>query len=146
MSLKEQKIEEVIFFQIERTNKLAKQYSQREFDALNLGITVEQWILMKILDEKEPLAQKELAEFSLRDPASITRTLDLLGKKGFVQRDAIEGNRRQYAISLTIRGKAFVEEHLPLIKEQRTQGTKDLTQNELKQLSIILEKIQQNLK
>ncbi len=145
MSTKEQKIEEVVFFQIERTSKLAKQYSQREFDALNLGITVEQWILMKILDEKEPLAQKELAEFSLRDPASITRTLDLLSKKGFIQRDAIEGNRRQYDISLTVRGKAFVEENLPLVKAHRTQGSKGLTDKELKQLTVILGKIQSNL-
>lgn len=146
MSIEGGKIEEIVLFQLERTNKLAKQYSQREFDALGLGITVEQWILMKILDEKAPLAQKELAEFSLRDPASITRTLDLLKKKGFVERMAIPENRRQYAVELTTAGKAFVKQHFPIVKAQRAQSVKGLSLSEVQHLKHILQKIQGNLK
>jgi MarR family transcriptional regulator for hemolysin len=146
MSIESSKIEEVVLFQIERTNKLARQYSQREFDQLELGITVEQWILMKILDEKAPLAQKELAEFSLRDPASITRTLDLLQKKGYVQREPIEGNRRQYAIHLTKEGSAFVKKHFHIVQAQRAQSVKGLSLSEVQHLKHILEKIQDNLK
>jgi DNA-binding MarR family transcriptional regulator len=146
MSIIGDKIEEVVLFQLERTNKLAKQYAQREFDALGLGVTVEQWILMKILHEKAPLAQKELAEFSLRDPASITRTLDLLNKKGFVERSSLPENRRQYAVDLSPAGRSFVKQHLPMVKEQRAQSVKGLSLSEVQHLQHILKKIQDNLR
>ena len=57
-------IENVIFFQIERTNKMARQNAQKEFDRLGLGITVDQWVLLKILDEEPDISQNELADFS----------------------------------------------------------------------------------
>ncbi len=145
MSTKERQIEEVVLFQIERTNKVARQYAQREFDRLALGITVEQWILLKIVEEKAPLSQKELAGSSLRDPASITRTLDLLAKKGYVKRKPIAGNRRQYDVHLTTAGKAFVKKHLPTVKEQRELSVKGLSLTEIEQLQNTLKKIQENL-
>ena len=53
-------INRVILFQIDQTSKIAKQYSQRELDRRELGITVDQWVLLKIIEESAPLSQKEL--------------------------------------------------------------------------------------
>lgn len=138
-------IEEVILFQIDQTTKKAKMYSQREFDRLGLDITVEQWILLKIIEESNGMSQREIAEKSLRDPASITRTLDLLEKKGFVARQPIEGNRRQYRIILTGNGQKFVEKHMPLVSDHRSKSIEGLTQNELRVLKKALSKIQDNM-
>ena len=41
------KIEDVILFQIDQTSKISKKHSQKEFDKLKLGITVEQWVILK---------------------------------------------------------------------------------------------------
>lgn len=62
------RIEDVILFQIEQASKASKLFSQREFDRLGIEITVEQWILLKIISESEDLTQKELANKSSRDP------------------------------------------------------------------------------
>ena len=140
------KIEDVILFQIDLTNKVSKQYSQKEFDKLNLGITVEQWVILKFLSEKTDLNQKELAVKSNRDPASITRTLDLLEKKDLLKRLAIPNNRRSYKIGLTIKGKNFIKKNMPLIIEQRKRSIKGITTSELKTLSLILSKIRENMK
>ena len=72
-----------------------------------MGITVEQWVILKIVHESEALTQKELANKSFRDPASITRTMDLLEKKGLLQRDALPNNRRAYTIALNDQRGAF---------------------------------------
>ncbi len=138
-------IEQVILFQIEVTNKKVKQYSQKELDRLNLGITVDQWVLLKILDEAEQMSQMELATKSRRNPASITRTLDLLENKGLVIRENIEGNRRQYHIVLSKKGKQFVSDNMPLILAQRAQSTKGFTKAELNALSSYLSRIQNNM-
>jgi len=138
-------IEEVILFQIERTSKLSKIYSQREFDKLGMNITVEQWILLKIIHENTGLTQKELAEKSLRDPASITRTLDLLNKKGFVERKVVPGNRRQYSICLTKNGKGFISKYMSVITAHRTKSTGGMSEKELKALMQSLKRIQNNM-
>lgn len=139
-------IEKVVLFQIDRTSKVAKQYSQAIFDRIGLNITTDQWVLLKIIHENAPLSQRELAKLSVRDPASITRTLDLLENKRHVYRKAIEGNRRQYNIDLTQSGKTFVQDHLPLINQMREQSLNGFTKDEMEQLLSYLSRIQENMK
>ncbi len=145
ISIKMDSLYNVTLFQIDKTSKVAKVYSQREFDKLGIDITVEQWILLKIIDEHEEISQRELADLSLRDPASITRTLDLLQKKGYIERIAIEGNRRQYHLMLTKSGSKFVGKLLPVIEALRKRSTKGLTDHEVATLHILLKKVQNNM-
>ncbi len=140
-----QDLNDVILFQIEKTNKTAKQYSQKEFDRIGLGITVDQWVLLKIIEKHQPLSQKELAIQSLRDPASITRTLDLLENKNYIERAAIVDNRRQYNISLTPAGEKFVSDNMKMVDAHRQQSTAGFTQEQLTELKNMLIKIQQNM-
>lgn len=140
-----EKIEDVILFQIDLTSKVSKQYSQKEFDKLNLGITVEQWIVLKIVSESSLLSQKELAKKSYRDPASITRTIDLLENKGLLIREAVVNNRRTYHIRLTAKGEEFITVHMKLVMAHRALSTKGLTGEELESLSSILAKIRANM-
>ena len=100
-------LEDVTLFLIDQTSKTAKRYTQKSLDKKKLGITVDQWVLLKIIEGSDGLSQRELANKAIRDRASITRTLDLLEKKGLLKREAIEGNRRQYSIKLTPIGKSF---------------------------------------
>lgn len=139
-------INSVILFQIDKTSKIAKQHAQREFDRLQLGITIEQWILLKIIEESKELSQKELAVKSLRDPASITRTLDILEKKGLIRRAALDNNRRQYNIILTSEGKAFVDQNMNTVEEERRKSIEGFSYNELKKLESMLLRIQENMR
>ena len=141
-----QKIEEVVLFQIDLTSKVAKQYSQKEFDKLKLGITVEQWVILKIVSESNNLSQKELAQKSNRDPASITRALDLLEKKKLVQRNPTPNNRRIYNIMLTKTGEQFVQDNIDTIIKHRNLSVKGLSKEELENLSETLAKIRMNMK
>ena len=140
-----QKIEDVILFQIDLTSKVSKQYSQREFDKLKLGITVEQWVVLKIISENKDLSQKELANKSYRDPASITRTIDLLEKKDLVVRKNIPNNRRVYNISLTEQGESFIKSNMKIIKEHRELSIQGLSNDDLNSLSDLLSKIRGNM-
>ncbi len=143
---KKQKIEDVILFQLDLTSKISKQYSQRDFDKLKLGITVEQWVLLKIISESKDLTQKELAHKSYRDPASITRTLDILEKKEFLYREAIPNNRRSYHIVLSSKGRQFIETHMDLIVRHRENSIKGISKKNLTIMSEILTKMRENMK
>ena len=146
MSIKvENNIEKVVLFQIDKTNKMAKQHSQRHCDARGMGITVEQWVLLKIVHERQPLSQKELAKESLRDPASITRTLDILGKKELLVRENIPENRRSYNIRLSKNGETFVKKHMEFVQGLRENSIKGIAKKDLETLSSVLKKMQQNM-
>lgn len=138
-------LEDLILFQIDKTSKVSKLYSQREFDRLGLGITVDQWILLKIIQGSGQLSQKELADKSLRDPASITRTLDLLEEKKYVERVALKGNRRQYQIILTKAGGKFIEKHMAMVNRHRELSINGFTTEELETLKAMLLRIQDNM-
>jgi len=138
-------IEDVILFQLDKTNKNAKMYSQREFDRKKLGITVDQWVLLKIIEESGQLSQSELAVKSLRDPASITRTLDLLEKKQFILREAIANNRRQYNVRLTKTGVGFIKKHMGMVKKHRKRSIRGFSPGELESLKSMLQRIQKNM-
>lgn len=140
------KIEDVILFQLDKTSKTAKQYSQKEFDKLKMGITVEQWILLKIINETNTLSQKELAEKSLRDPSSITRTLDILVKKTFVARLPVPHNRRTYNIVLTKIGAEFIKKHIVIVEKHREKSIAGFSDSELKNLKSFLNRIENNMK
>ena len=139
-------IENLVLFQIDKTSKLSKLYSQRAFDKLEVGITVEQWIILKIIAESSSLSQKELADKSLRNPSSITRTLDLLQKKSFIQREQIPDNRRQYNILLTKSGATFVKKYMPIVNQHRDLSIKGFNKKEVQTLKEMLIRIQNNMK
>lgn len=139
-------IEDVILFQIDRTSKISKIYSQREFDKKKLGITVDQWVLLKIIDESQPISQKDLANKSKRDPASITRTLDILERKQILVRETIPDNRRQYDVKLSPYGSEFVKQHMKMISEHRKTSIKGLSEKDLQKLKSMLLKIQDNMR
>ena len=145
ITMQNRNIETVIAFQLDKTNKLNKLASQRVFDQAELGITVEQWILLKIIEESNQISQKQLANKSLRDPASITRTLDILNKSGFIIREQIPENRRQYNIVLTTIGKKFVAKHIKMIKELRVKLIKGFSLKELETLTAMLKRLQDNM-
>lgn len=145
MTIQHNDIRKVILFQIDQTSKIAKQYSQREMDRRELGITVDQWVLLKVIEEGAPLSQKELGTRAKRDPASITRTLDLLEKKGLIERASMENNRRQYNILLTKTGAEFVASNFELIKSMRERSTMGFTEEEVALLHSMLKRIQANM-
>ncbi|MEQ9301727.1 MAG: MarR family transcriptional regulator [Cyclobacteriaceae bacterium] len=136
----------VVLFQIDQTSKIAKRYSQRLFDQNDWGLTVDQWVLLKIIEQHTPISQKELSNLSMRDTASITRTLDLLEKKKYVERQAIPNNRRQYNIELTKQGHSFIERHMDKVRETREKSLEGFTEKEISVLSDFLLRIQANMK
>ena len=139
------KIEDVILLQIEHVSKIFKKYSQKEFDKIGLNITVDQWVILKIISEHPNLTQKEIATKSYRDPASITRTLDLLEKKGYLWRESVDGNRRVYSISLTVEGHNLIANNMKMIKKQRINSVKGISVSELNTFSSLLRKMKKNM-
>lgn len=140
-----EQLNNVVNFLLEQTVRQVRAYAQRQLDLLETGITIDQWVLLKIVDERKQISQVELAQVAHKDTASITRILDLLQKKKLIQRIDDEYDRRKYMISLTAEGQAFVLRNIPIVDQLRNQIVDGISEEELRSLKSILAKIRENV-
>jgi DNA-binding MarR family transcriptional regulator len=111
----------------------------------HLDLTSEQWGVLASLWERGGLSQKELADKVAKDQANMTRILDKLVKKGWVQRlDAVD-DRRAYLLYLTDEGRQLVQIAAPLVAEVKKKLVGQIPEPELQAVLAVLEKMAHNL-
>lgn len=62
---------------------------------------MDQWLVLKNLNENERLSQTELAHLVFKDHPTLTRIVDILCKKGYLERVQHPEDRRSYQLHLT---------------------------------------------
>lgn len=132
-------------FIVDRTAKRMKQFYQKMLKQHNLGITVDQWVVLQELDKEDELNQFELARRCYKDAPTLTRIIDLLGKKALLSRVVDPQDRRKFNICLSAAGRAKIKAVQPVLRQFRAQCWKGLREEELKQLTAIMNKIYHNI-
>ncbi len=130
---------------LDRTARKVKQYAQRQFNAENFEVTVDQWLVLKNLNEHPQLNQSELAELIGKDHPTLTRIIDLLCKKDLVERRVNPADRRSFTVHLTGKGVLKVNDWSSKMTEIRMKAWENLTERDYKDLKRILDTIYQNL-
>jgi DNA-binding MarR family transcriptional regulator len=130
---------------LDRTARRVKQYAQQRFSAGDFNVTVDQWLILKNLDNDRYLKQTELAELTGKDTPTLTRIVDLLCKKGLTERVIHKTDRRSFTVHLTKTGKGLLSELSPRVDDIRMQAWEGLSEADYEDLKRILNKIYQNL-
>lgn len=138
------RLENVLFYVIEKSIKSYRQFAQRNIDKINEDITIDQWLILKTIHDYPNISQREIAEHVFKDDASITRMINLLVKKGFLERSMHSEDRRRFGLELTILGEKTKEELMPVILQNRETALKGLSQEEISTLKKLLQKITEN--
>ena len=137
-------LDDVFIYLIERTERQTKRYANAALKKAGIEITPEQWTILKRIDERAVINQREIAELTFRDPASVTRALDVLEERGLVSREAMENDRRAYNLVLTAEGSALVAKIKPVAQAVRAQGMKGISAEDQARLKNILNRIYDN--
>ena len=132
-------------FLIEKTAKRLKLIFSRLLLENKIGITVDQWVVLKILNKTEGMAQSQLAEESAKDAPTITRIIDILVGKNLVHRKLNENDRRKFTISLTYEGKLLVKSIKPMVKAFKSKAYEGLSKKQLNTLKKAMKTIDMNL-
>lgn len=132
-------------FLLDRTARRVKQYAQQRFKALNINITVDQWLVLKHLYENEAMKQNELAELLFKDNPTLTRIIDLLCEKGLTLRKPHPSDRRSFQVSLTAQGRKKVETLKPRIQKIRLKAWEGLSKKDFLHFKKVLNTIYDNL-
>ncbi|MCX7878857.1 MAG: MarR family transcriptional regulator [Ignavibacteria bacterium] len=120
-----------------------------EFDKIMSGssISATQYNVLRILKGVYPEGHPRCEiDARLIDRASdVTRIIDRLEKMGLVKRVKSKGDRRMSVTKITHHGIKLVDKITPKIQQQHNVSTKNLTDEECRILSELLEKLYKDL-
>lgn len=142
---KDQKLDAVLFFIIEKVHKAARRHSQEAFYKAGYDVTLDQWLVLKKIYDADKINQIELAEALFKDRASITRILSLLLKKKLIKKTE-DTDKRAFNLSLTPTGNQFYADLLIIVNKLRRQYTESVSGAEQAELRRLLTKILDNIK
>ncbi len=82
-----------------------------------LGVTEQQWRVLRVLEEKGPMGLTALADRASLLLPSLTRIIHGLEERTFVERLVVASDRRCQQISVTSAGTALVRDNLGQARE-----------------------------
>ena len=132
-------INAVLFYTLEKSIKVYRKYAQTLIANAGFDITIDQWLVLKSLQENSHLSQNEIADLVFKDMASITRIIELLVKKELVERHINKSDRRKFELKITKNGKKMIELISPIVENNRKQALKGITKLEQNNLTSRLE-------
>lgn len=135
---------EHVGFAIAKTLRHFNLLFNQEFN--EFGITSEQWSLLKRLKGQEGISIKDLAQRVEKDQGNVTRILDLLEKRGLVERRSNQNDRRSSLIYFTEEGRDLVENLMPIDEKVHEIAIDGISEPELIMFMQVLSKINQNAK
>lgn len=133
------------FFKLDATLKKIRNYWQKNFDAHQKDITVDQWLLIENLYKHKRITHNELAKLTSKDITTVSRIIELLVKKELVERQGSTDDRRKVYVQLTPSGVNKYKDVRPMVFEMRKTGWKDLTEKDYVELTRILDVIYSNI-
>ena len=129
---------------IYRAHSLNYNSIRRAFQNAGYDETGEQFGLLVAIYENEGASQSQLAEKTLKDRHNVTRILNLLEKRGSIERRPDRSDKRIYRIFLTKAGKDTYEALMPVIRGHAKMITKGLSTEDIAIAKRVLEQVGKN--
>jgi DNA-binding MarR family transcriptional regulator len=135
-----------VLYSIEQAIKEYRKVCQKNIQKIVNDITVDQCLVLIILNDNEKISQIEIAKLIFKDNASITRIIELMVKKDYLTREADEFDKRKTKLIITEKGKKTVVLLSPVFKLNRQTALDGISAEEIELLDKILHKIISNCK
>ncbi len=135
-----------VLYLIEQAIKEYRKVSQKNIMKVVKDITVDQCLILIILNKNEKIPQNALANLIFKDNASITRMIELMVKKDYLNRTINKEDRRKFNIEITEKGKKTIDLLEPIIQINRKTALNGLSLEEIDLLDKTLNKIITNCK
>ena len=129
------------------TGTLIRGLSSQTFVEKGFKLTPDQYVILNLLLENEEIMyQRQLAEITLKDRANISRIIEIMHKKGLIEKIPDSNGRKIYKLVVTEKGKKARDCVFPTDIDLRKQITKDISEEELAITLATLEKMNMNIR
>ncbi|AFM39407.1 transcriptional regulator [Desulfosporosinus acidiphilus SJ4] len=126
-----------------QTNKLIMRYLNSKLELHD--ITLEQWIVLLKLSQKDKITQKQLAVNVDKDQPTLARILDILERKKLVERKPNEKDRRAFCVQITEKGINLKKQVTPLLENMFETIVAGISDEEIEIYKRVLLKINGNI-
>jgi len=116
-----------------------------EKDIKDFGFTSSHQFGVLLLLSKKSLSQKEISDLTLADEPSTTRMLDRMIKKEIIDKKKSSEDKRKQVVNITDKGSELLNNILPIVGKHNKNVEDLISENELKQLYHILNKIKSKM-
>lgn len=130
---------------INRLGFLTRKKLAKAFRAAGQSISPEEWAILLVLWKYGAKTPSDIADGTFKDRTTVTRLLDGLVSKGFVERKEDPEDRRRSLVLVSSRGNALRGELLPIAQALIEETTAGLTAEELEVTTRTLKKMNANL-
>ena len=130
---------------IGRSMKAIDYFMMDRFSEHGISLTKVQWLLLKRLKEMNGESQHNLAFFTNRDKASLTRLLTTMEKKNLVARIPSESDHRINHIYITSYGEKILKMAMPVVKDMIKEMQNGLSEEERLITIGVLKKLVNNI-
>ncbi|MBX2871505.1 MAG: MarR family transcriptional regulator [Saprospiraceae bacterium] len=138
-------MEESVLPWIGKTAKMMAIFIGDRLKQKGMDLSLQQMIILKILNEEDGRPQQDLAIVTERHKASLTRLLSTLEKKQLVTRVPDQIDKRINRVYLTLQGKQQLQSTYPVMQEVMVEMQEGLDKTALQITIQTLQKIQSNL-
>jgi DNA-binding MarR family transcriptional regulator len=138
-------IDELLAFWVYRMQTQGSALLWRRLRLAGYDITPEQFGVLARLQEQEGISQSQLGEKMYKDRHNLTRILNLLEKRGCIERRPDSTDKRIYRLFLTESGRDLQEKLAPIVTGHLDQVLDGLTTNDRRDMRRILEHIVGNI-
>jgi DNA-binding MarR family transcriptional regulator len=138
-------LNDIVFYTIDKSIKSYKQFAQKRLKAAGFTITVDQWLVLKAIEENILVTQQQIAEKVFKDVASITRIIELLVKNGYLERSFHSTDRRRFELKLTEKATKVLKDLQPHIEDNRKKALAGVSTEEIATLRKTLDKLIKNV-
>jgi DNA-binding MarR family transcriptional regulator len=139
-----EKLDQIIFYSLEKSIKSYRQFAQKNINKKGFDITIDQWLVLKTIEDNPNMTQQKIAINVFKDYASITRIIEILVTKKVLERNFNSDDRRRFDLSITKIGFEILKELTPIIESNRKQALNGITSSEIELLKNLLNKITKN--
>ena len=137
-------LNEILFYSLDKAIRAYRQFAHQQLSAHGFDVTIDQWLVLRSLNEHPEYSQQQIAELTFKDYASLTRIIELLVKKSYLQRAMHPKDRRRFTLTLTEDAHKVLRAMQPVIDQNRSHALAGVSAADVNKLQQTLGTIIQN--
>jgi len=121
------------------TNKVSRAFSARY--SKRFGLTIPEWRVTAVLGQEPGLSADQVCARTEMDKVTVSRAVSRLLRKGYLQREFSERDRRRSILRLSRAGRGIYTQIIPLAHEYEALLVEVLSEEEFGQFSRLVERL-----
>jgi MarR family transcriptional regulator, transcriptional regulator for hemolysin len=138
------RLKDVLFYSLESATKAYRRFAQARLASAGIDITIDQWLVLKTINESADITLQQVGVAVFKDFASITRIVQLLERKGLLRRRPHPSDGRRSELALTNAGESVIRTVEPIAQANRRHALEGIDADEVARLRAVLKRITDN--